>query len=188
MTKKATDCLEKLLQLNSNNKAYYKQILEVEGIDVEKPSAGNDQKIVDILSKYEELLPKSNAHQRLAVDLLSAGPLFKQKVTQYMRPQIIKGIPSLINDFKSMYRNHPEKAVILGEVLQEMNDNMEKDMVLHPDDEEEQDPTVQFWLYYFISQHHFRMYDIDKAFEWVAKAIEHTPTVLELYIHKAKIM
>lgn len=69
-----------------------------------------------------------------------------------------------------------------------MCDNMEKEMVLHPDDEEEQDPTVQFWLYYFISQHHFRMQDIDKAFEWVAKAIAHTPTVLELYIHKAKIM
>jgi len=50
-----------------------------------------------------------------------------------------------------MYRNHPEKAAILGEVLQDMNDNMEKEMVLHPDDEEEQDPTVQFWLYYFIS-------------------------------------
>jgi len=32
------------------------------------------------------------------------------------------------------------------------------------------------------------MHDVEKAFEWVAKAIEHTPTVLELYIHKAKIM
>jgi hypothetical protein len=102
-------------------------------------------------------LPKSNAHQRLAVDVLTAGPLFREKVTQYIRPQIIKGIPSVINDFKKMYRNQPEKAVILGEVLQEMCDNMEKEMVLHPDDEEEQDPTVQFWLYYFISQHHFRM-------------------------------
>ena len=69
-----------------------------------------------------------------------------------------------------------------------MCDNMEKEMVLHPDDEEEQDPTVQFWLYYFISQHHFIMQDIDKAFAWVAKAIAHTLTVLELYIHKAKIM
>jgi len=28
LTKKAVECLEKLLQLNSNNKAYYRQILE----------------------------------------------------------------------------------------------------------------------------------------------------------------
>lgn len=49
LTKKGIECLEKLLQLNSNNKAYYRQILEAQGINVEKPSAENDQKVYDIL-------------------------------------------------------------------------------------------------------------------------------------------
>ena len=64
---------------------------------------------------------------------------------------------------------------------------MEKEMCLHPNDEEEQDPTVQFWLYYFISQHHLNLGEVEKSFEFCNKAINHTPTVMELYTHKAKI-
>ena len=49
-----------------------------------------------------------------------------------------------------MYKD-PKKVQIIGEVIQGMCDSMEKDMCLHPNDEEEQDPTVQLWLYYFNS-------------------------------------
>mmetsp|Transcript_17960 Transcript_17960/g.30556 ORF Transcript_17960/g.30556 Transcript_17960/m.30556 type:complete len:460 (-) Transcript_17960:35-1414(-) len=65
---------------------------------------------------------------------------------------------------------------------------MEKDMSLFANDEEEQDPTVQFWLYYYLSQHHLNIGQVDEALSFVNKAIEHTPTVVELYNLKAKIM
>jgi len=42
-----------------------------------------------------------------------------------------------------------------------MCDNMEKEMVLATDDEDEQDPTVQLWLYYFLSQHHLNLGNVD---------------------------
>lgn len=64
---------------------------------------------------------------------------------------------------------------------------MNKDMVLDTSDETEQDPTVQLWLYYFISHHYLFQRDLSKAFEYVNKAIEHTPTLLELYTLKGKI-
>lgn len=60
-------------------------------------------------------------------------------------------------------------------------------MALDPADDEEQDPTVQLWLYYFLSQHYLNLGKLDEAFKFVNKAIDHTPTVLELYILKAKI-
>ena len=69
-----------------------------------------------------------------------------------------------------------------------MSECMENSMCLSPDDEEELDPTVQFWLYYFLSQHYLRLCQLDKALVYCNQAIEHTPTVIELYNHKAKIM
>ena len=100
---------------------------------------------------------------------------------------IIKGVPSLINDMKKLYKDEG-KSKILGEMLQKMCESMEKSRVLDSKDEEEQDPTVLLWLYYFNSQHQYLMGNVDEAFSYINKAIEHTPTVVELYTHKAKIM
>ena len=120
------------------------------------------------------------------MDLLKAGPVFKERLTAYIRPQVIKGVSSLVNELRSLY-NDSGKAKILGEILGSMCDSMEKEMVLNPEDEEEQDPTVQMWLYCFLSQHHLRLGQIDEALSFINKAIEHTPTVVELYLIKAKI-
>ena len=61
-------------------------------------------------------------------------------------------------------------------------------MTLSPaEDEEEQDPTVQLWLYYFIAQHYLFQRKVELALESINKAIAHTPTLLELYTLKGKI-
>lgn len=103
-----------------------------------------------------------------------------------MRPQVIKGVSSVVNELRSLYQDK-EKAKILGEVLSSMSETMEQEMALSPEDEEEQDPTVQMWLYCFLSQHNLRLGNIDEALAYINKAIAHTPTVVELYLVKAKI-
>jgi N-alpha-acetyltransferase 15/16, NatA auxiliary subunit len=152
-----------------------------------KDALGDENKILEVLSQYEEVLPKSNTHVRLAVDLLPAGPSFKEKLEKFIRPLIIKGVPSLINDMKQLYKDSG-KATILGELLSSMNTSMQESMKLDSKDEEEQDPTVQLWLYYYNSQHQYRMGNVEEALTFINKGIEHTPTVIELYVHKAKIM
>lgn len=64
---------------------------------------------------------------------------------------------------------------------------MEAEMTLVPGDEEEQDPTVMLWLYYFLAQHYLFRNRLSDAMTFVNKAIEHTPTLLELYTLKARI-
>lgn len=103
-----------------------------------------------------------------------------------MKPLLVKGVPSLINDMKIVYKDQ-QKAAIIGQVLSRWNENMEKELVLNQEDQEEQDPTVQLWLYYFLSQHHLRLGHVEEALAFINKAIKHTPTVVELYLHKAKI-
>lgn len=64
---------------------------------------------------------------------------------------------------------------------------MEKERTLSATDEEEQDPTVMVWLLYFISYHFMWCRDYAQALAFVNKAIQHTPTLLELYTLKGKI-
>jgi len=65
--------------------------------------------------------------------------------------------------------------------------SMEKEMTLSEKDEEEQDPTVLLWLLYFISYHFMWRRDYNQSLAFVNRAIEHTPTLLELYTLKGKI-
>lgn len=191
-TMKALEQVTKLLALNQSNKAYYYRVLECKGVDHKDPA--NFAQVVDVLDPYLKQYPKSNTPLRIILTCAPAdSPIFKERLIQYLRPQLIKGVPSVINDLKIFYKEDPAKAAILGSVLDQMSASMEACMCLHEDDEEEQDPTVQLWLYLFQSQHYMRyarhggpeLYT--KAMEYVDKAIEHTPTVLELYIHKAKL-
>ena len=139
-----------------------------------------------MLGEYQELHKKSNTATKVVLEMIKAGPVFKERLTAYVRPQVIKGVSSLVNELRSLYSDS-EKTKILGEILNSMCQSMENEMVLHPDDEEEQDPTVQMWLYCFMSQHNLRLGNIDEALSFINKAIEHTPTVVELYLVKAKI-
>lgn len=56
-SKKAVEHFEELLRLNSSNKDYYLGILKAMEVDL-----NNDEQILAVLGKYEEVLPKSNTH------------------------------------------------------------------------------------------------------------------------------
>jgi tetratricopeptide (TPR) repeat protein len=43
------------------------------------------------------------------------------------------------------------------------------------------------WTYYFLAQHYDHLRNTDKALEIIEKAIEHTPTLIELFMCKGKI-
>ena len=58
----------------------------------------------------------------------------------------------MMQDLKEFYFDK-DKVERIGTLLDGYLKSMEEDMTLNPDDEEEQDPTVQLWLYYFTAQH-----------------------------------
>lgn len=97
---------------------------------------GQDAKVLEVLAKYEEVLPKSNTHTRLAIELIGPGPEFEQKLIKFIKPLLTKGVPSTLTDIKPLYSN-PGKAQIIGNLLSQMCAQMEKDMSLLATDEEE---------------------------------------------------
>ena len=70
-----------------------------------------------------------------------------------------------------------------------MIESIKKNSTLNSEDpnEEEQDPTVHLWLLYFAAQHYLFIKNYTEAFKFINEAIKHTPTVVDLYIVKAKI-
>lgn len=43
------------------------------------------------------------------------------------------------------------------------------------------------WVYYFLAQHYDHLKRTDKALEYIETAIEHTPTLIELFVTKGRI-
>jgi len=119
-TKEAVLAYEELVRLNDSNPDYFEGILSAEGVDM-----ADDSAIVGALSKYDELLPKCTTHKRLILDLIKASPDFEERLQKYMRPMVIKGVPSLITELRSLYKDEA-KVKIIGEQLAKMLQSMEK--------------------------------------------------------------
>jgi len=48
-------------------------------------------------------------------------------------------------------------------------------------------PTAILWVYHFLAQHFDHLRDSKRAMEYIEKALEHTPTLIEAYMVKARI-
>jgi peptide alpha-N-acetyltransferase len=176
--------------ISSANASYYWEILEIKGIkkpvnESEVLSADDQTKALEILDFYIEKLPKAGMHKRLVL-LLAQGERFQKELHSYCLPMIKKGVPSMLRDFKNLYST-PSKVDAIFQMLSGFIAQMDKDMTLQAGDEEEQDPTIYLWLNYYMANHYLFVSDFTKAFEYIDKCIEHTPTVVELYTMKAKI-
>lgn len=90
--------------MNSSNYSYYFKILEAHGIKkgTQPLPLDHQNKVKEVLDYYQSKLPKATAHQRISLKFLS-GELFRQKLSQYARPMIVKGVPPLIKDLKELY-------------------------------------------------------------------------------------
>ncbi|CDW89756.1 n-alpha-acetyltransferase auxiliary subunit-like [Stylonychia lemnae] len=183
---KALEHLEDLLELSSANTNNYYQILAVHGYSNKefKYSSEDQLKIKEIIEVYENRFPRGNSHQRVLLKILT-GELFREKLYQYSKPYLIKGVPPLIVDLKDVYQDK-EKTQILEETLLSHLKSMEEKNTLF-NDEQEQDPTVYLWLLYYTAQHYYYLRDYNQALKYINEAINHTPTVIDLYVVKAKI-
>lgn len=55
------------------------------------------------------------------------------------------------------------------------------------DDGKEEPPTTLLWVQYFLAQHYDMIGQQTLALEYINAAIESTPTLIELFLIKAKI-
>lgn len=54
-------------------------------------------------------------------------------------------------------------------------------------DVEREPASALLWTYYYLAQHHDYLRNTDKALEYINLAIDHTPTLIELFVCKGRI-
>ena len=90
-------------------------------------------------------------------------------------------------DLKPLYSD-PSKVKIIEELILSYEKNLTSPEGSFDGQPDSQEPaTAYLWVLYYMSQHFDYLKDHQKALELVEKAIEHTPTLIELFLLKGKI-
>ena len=125
------------------------------------------------------------------VPLFSGDPFLKS-IGLYLQRGFQKGVPSLFQSVKHLYAV-PEKVQTIESLLTQYVENFQQHGTFQSSssgsaDAEEMEPaSTILWLHYYLAQHYDYLGNSAKAFAFIDQAIRDTPTLVELYMFKAKI-
>ncbi|KIO28822.1 hypothetical protein M407DRAFT_229424 [Tulasnella calospora MUT 4182] len=170
----AYDCL---LVQSPESFEYYQGYFLAKGIDLENISDETRPKALELFQALSEALPKATSPRRLALDIAS-GDIFRSMAGAYLQTGLVRGVPSLFSDVKALYRD-TNKQDVIGELVLHFSSRLA-----------EYDPTTYVWSLYFLAQHHSHVSPTkpETALHFINTALEHTPTLPELYMIKARIL
>ncbi|KAG2254920.1 hypothetical protein Bca52824_085056 [Brassica carinata] len=162
--------LQKCLELYSENGQY---------------SSDQMEKLNALYQSLSEQYTRSSAVKRIPLDFLQ-DESFKKAVGKYIKPLLTKGVPSLFSDLSSLY-DHPRKPDILEQLLIEMENSI-RTTGSYPGSDVKEPPSTLLWTLFFLAQHYDKRGQYDVALGKIDEAIAHTPTVIDLYSVKSRIM
>ncbi|KAI8988124.1 NMDA receptor-regulated protein 1-domain-containing protein [Mycotypha africana] len=166
-----------LISENPHHSGYVTALLSMETEEGEA-----NKVLADLFTQY----PRSKAIEHLILQH-AEGDSFRVKVAASLQNGLRKGIPSLFASMKKYYAQ-PDKKKAIEELVAGYYESLQKDGTFGNGDNVKEPPTALLWtLYYLAKQSDFRQ-ESEKALEWIEKAIAHTPTVVELYMTKGRIL
>ncbi|XP_015440387.1 PREDICTED: N-alpha-acetyltransferase 15, NatA auxiliary subunit [Dufourea novaeangliae] len=176
----AVQIYKDLLNINPENTTYYTRLAEAE-------RHATPEETLAMLQRYEELFPRALAPRRLQLSY-AAGDTFKTLVDRYLRKGLHKGVPPLFVNLRSLYTDQQKVATIQSLVLQYKEALKTHG---HFSDQEKDNPrepaSALLWTYYYLAQHYDHLELTEKALNEINAAIEHTPTLIELFVTKGRI-
>ncbi|GAU98430.1 hypothetical protein RvY_09579 [Ramazzottius varieornatus] len=178
-SKEANSILSGLITRNPENWAYYRQLTF--------PLDGANS-LMEFCLELQKAIPHAKTPFKIPLTL-TEGDEFRRRVRNYLALGFRKGLPALFNDIKKVFEV-PEKSDIVEEetlrLLEESRQYIANPPPLNGPDEVP--ASTILWIYYFLAQHRDMKKDYQRAMEYVEMAIEHTPTLVEAYCFKAKIL
>ena len=110
---------------------------------------------------------------------------FKTRIDKYIKKALRKGVPPLFVDLRPLYTNE-QKVTIIQELCEGYNNNLKVHKSFEVNGEQEP-ATALLWLLYYMAQHFDYKREFQKALDVINEAINHTPTLIELFMLKGKI-
>ncbi|KAF8539178.1 NMDA receptor-regulated protein 1-domain-containing protein [Trichophaea hybrida] len=169
-----------LLDRNPEQRAYYVGLEQALGV-----KADNRKEAKYIYEEYATKFERSDAPQRIPLDFLE-GDDFRQAVDTYLQAKLKKGVPSTFANIKALYADNAKRETIF-ELVHSYYEAQEKETgetngSLAPS-------NFRLWTLYFLAQHydHYRTRDMDKALQYLNKAIELSPATVELHMTIARV-
>lgn len=142
-----------------------------------------------MLDGLAEKFKRAAAPRRLALYLVE-GEELRRRLHEWMIPMLRKGAPSLFASLVPLYKYPQKQAVIeslITEYVKKMDDEGYGNVSLDGKDSECEPPTTALWLYVLAAHHFDRCGMTQLALNYIERAIQHTPTVVENYMLKARI-
>ncbi|XP_023514565.1 N-terminal acetyltransferase A complex auxiliary subunit NAA15-like [Cucurbita pepo subsp. pepo] len=176
-----------LLAINPDNYRYYEGLQVCIGL-VSKNSEYSPEEIERLDELYKSLGQQngwSSAVKRIPLDFLQ-GDKFRDAADTYIRPLLTKGVPSLFSDLSPLY-DQPGKADILEQLILWL-ENSVRSSGQYPGSTEKEPPSTLMWILFLLAQHYDRRGQYDIALSKIDEAIKHTPTVIDLYSVKSRIL
>uniref|UniRef100_A0A8C7F5P6 N-alpha-acetyltransferase 15, NatA auxiliary subunit a n=1 Tax=Oncorhynchus kisutch TaxID=8019 RepID=A0A8C7F5P6_ONCKI len=169
-SEEATEVYRQLQERNPENWAYY------QGLEKALKPAW-------VLSLH---YPKGLVPRRLPLTFLT-GEKFRECLDCYLRMNFSKGCPPVFTTLKSLYHDK-EKLSIIEELVVGYETCLKSCRKFNQsDDGKEEPPTTLLWVQYFLAQHFDHVGQQTLALDYINTAIESTPTLIELFLIKAKI-
>ncbi|BBG99035.1 tetratricopeptide repeat-containing protein [Prunus dulcis] len=176
-----------LLSMNPDNYRYYQGLQKCLGLYAENAQYSPDE-VEQLDALYKSLGQKyswSSAVKRIPLDFLQ-GDKFREAADNYIRPLLTKGVPSLFSDLSPLY-DHPGKADILEQLILELEHSI-RTTGRYPGRAEKEPPSTLLWALFLLAQHYDRRGQYDIALSKIDEAMEHTPTVIDLYSAKSRVL
>ncbi|KAD6794662.1 hypothetical protein E3N88_05558 [Mikania micrantha] len=176
-----------LLTMNPDNYRYYEGLQKCVGLHSETGQYSPDEigKLNALYQSLGEQYTWSSAVKRIPLDFLD-GVKFQEAADNYIRPLLTKGVPSLFSDLSPLY-DHTGKADILEKLVVGLEDSLKKTGG-YPGRSEKEPPSTLLWTLFYLAQHYDRRAQYDVALAKIEEALQHTPTVIDLYSVKSKIL
>ncbi|EQB79048.1 N(alpha)-acetyltransferase 15, NatA auxiliary subunit isoform 2 [Camelus ferus] len=141
----------------------------------------------DVYRGLQERNPENWAYYKGLEKALKPGEKFKECLDKFLRMNFSKGCPPVFNTLRSLYKDK-EKVAIIEELVVGYETSLKSCRLFNPnDDGKEEPPTTLLWVQYYLAQHYDKIGQPSIALEYINTAIESTPTLIELFLVKAKI-
>ncbi|EFP85005.2 uncharacterized protein PGTG_11174 [Puccinia graminis f. sp. tritici CRL 75-36-700-3] len=169
-----------LLDTNSENRMY------LEGYLSTRSKVANEDPVI-ALKRLAERYPTSQLIKRMILDH-ATGTQFDQELESYLCVRLTKGIPSLFNDLKPLLADSA-KLKSIKTVSEKLHSQVSQHGYFEStkDVEAQQPSSTLVWILHFLSQlygsSHLNM--TKEAIDAAHQAIEHTPSLPDLYISLA---
>ncbi|CUS21632.1 LAQU0S03e07052g1_1 [Lachancea quebecensis] len=162
-----------LIKRNPDNFKYYR-LLEI-SLGVQR-----DAKLrLALYKKLESFYPRAEPPKFIPLTFIEDDTLFAKSLSSYILPQLKRGVPATFNNIKPLYKKNVSRySAIAEEIVLKYFDSISP----------KETPIPYVWTCYFLCQHFLYLKSFQKAREYIELALAHTPTLVELYILKARVL